>query len=227
MKKLVLSTTLLASLAFMGSPANATIVDDPLQGVCFTGGGCTDNGSSTPFNIAQQTGGWGFRADPGGLSGELELVFGVPSQLGSIAIPTITGSTTQAGQVTGTWNSGDLQTFLGISGKPDNPIDAFTSVSISGTTGFTIYTADGGHYTNICNCATPVDQFSLAAALPNGSFIVGILALDNAGGNVFTAPSGQLSAVPGPAVGAGLPGLIAALGGMVGLHRFRRKRRVA
>jgi len=33
--------------------------------------------------------------------------------------------------------------------------------------------------------------------------------------------------VPGPIAGAGIPGLIAALGGMIGLHRFRRKRRVA
>ena|SRR5215471_5077013 len=208
------------------SSAKATTVDDPLQGVCFTGGGCTDNGTSTPFNVAQQTGGWGFRADPGGLSGELELVFGVPSQLGSITIPTITGSATQAAQVPGIWNSLTLQNFLGISGTPNNPIGAFTSVSIPGTTGFTIFTADGGHFTNICNCSTPVDQFSLASALPNGSFIVGILALDNAGGNVFTAPSGQLSAVPSPAVGAGLPGLISACFGLWGFNRFR-KRRVA
>jgi hypothetical protein len=33
-------------------------------------------------------------------------------------------------------------------------------------------------------------------------------------------------AVPGPIAGAGIPGLIAALGGMFGLNRFRRKRRV-
>lgn len=37
----------------------------------------------------------------------------------------------------------------------------------------------------------------------------------------------QSAVVPGPIVGAGIPGLIVALTGMVGLHRFRRKRRVA
>jgi len=32
------------------------------------------------------------------------------------------------------------------------------------------------------------------------------------------------AAVPGPVVGAGLPGLLTALGGMWGLNRFRRRR---
>lgn len=34
----------------------------------------------------------------------------------------------------------------------------------------------------------------------------------------------QFSNVPGPIVGAGIPGLVMALGGLVGLNRFRRKR---
>jgi hypothetical protein len=37
----------------------------------------------------------------------------------------------------------------------------------------------------------------------------------------------DVAAVPGPIVGAGIPGLVSALFGMVGLQRFRRKRRVA
>jgi hypothetical protein len=48
----------------------------------------------------------------------------------------------------------------------------------------------------------------------------------NDGADSFLAFN-QLAPVPGPVAGVGLPGLISALIGMVGLHRFRRKRRVA
>ena len=51
-------------------------------------------------------------------------------------------------------------------------------------------------------------------------------------GGCFASTDGQESflafqAVPGPIVGAGLPGLIASLAGMVGLNRYRKRRRVA
>jgi len=52
-------------------------------------------------------------------------------------------------------------------------------------------------------------------------------------GGCFASTDGQESflafvqPVPGPIAGAGIPGLIMAAGGMFGLNRFRRKRRVA
>jgi hypothetical protein len=44
------------------------------------------------------------------------------------------------------------------------------------------------------------------------------------GGESFYIVPIVTAAVPGPVVGAGLPGLLAALGGMWGLNRFRRRR---
>jgi hypothetical protein len=47
------------------------------------------------------------------------------------------------------------------------------------------------------------------------------------GAESFLAFNPQTAAVPGPVVGAGLPGLVAALLGMLGINRLRRKRRTA
>ena len=65
--------------------------------------------------------------------------------------------------------------------------------------------------------------WSVFGGLPDNTSIVGFL--NTPTGVVATANSAALN-VPGPIIGAGLPGLITALIGMVGLNRWR-KRRVA
>jgi hypothetical protein len=74
------------------------------------------------------------------------------------------------------------------------------------------------------------DDFSFASNIPGGSFITGLfVTTDNQGNpdNVGTAASAHLvTYVPGPIAGAGIPGVIGACIGLVGLAR-RRQRQVA
>jgi hypothetical protein len=128
-----------------------------------------------------------------------------------------------ASRVDTVFNSGDLATFLGFSGtSPANPIGAFPG----STTGFFVFQADLGLQTlgNPSNIpAGP--NLSIVQSLALGSSIVAFLNTNVTGGTqtgfIATAPSGQLF-VPGPIVGAGLPGLIAACGGLLALARRRR-----
>lgn len=62
---------------------------------------------------------------------------------------------------------------------------------------------------SILGCASPV--------------VVGCLVSDD-GPDSFVLFSQSLAAVPGPIVGAGIPGLVAACGGMFGLNFWRRRR---
>src|ERR1700722_4287136 len=107
-----------------GGAAWADTVIDPLHGQCNgTGTGtCSDNGSNTPLGNSTT---YGFTISPGPQTGDLFIDILLPNNYtppaGGFAITT----TVTATQQTGTWTSGTLARFLGISASPDNPIGAY------------------------------------------------------------------------------------------------------
>ena len=77
----------------------------------------------------------------------------------------------------------------------------------------------------------PNAQSGFTFSAINGELIQNIRLLD-VGGNItdfehYRIDVGTLSAVPGPIVGAGIPGLVLAALGMLGFNRSRKKRQLA
>jgi hypothetical protein len=241
MKKLLLGATAL-SLVWMGSAKADTFID-PLQGVC--SGACIDNGQFTPIVQAQADTQFGFRIDPAGQIDSLKLVFLVPNTITAPATisldelnPTTLAVTAALSATSaGTWTSASgltLSQFLGLGSiTPSNPFSAFQVGADTGVSAFNVFTVDVNTSSlgTICNCDTPGDRFKLLSLFAAaGVDIVGFATLPG-GSIVGTAPSGQLqistaSAVPGPVVGAGLPGLIAACVTLIGLAKRRRNKLV-
>jgi len=119
------------------------------------------------------------------------------------------------------WTSGQLDTYLGISGSPTNPIGAYlpsTQAVDSGATGFYVYQASLGQ-TQLRSQANALlgPLLTLNNALPTGSYILGFL---NDGGRAVgaTANSGAIfetghATVPEPRysllIGVGLLAFVA------------------
>jgi hypothetical protein len=98
------------------------------------------------------------------------------------------------------------------------------SLKGTGTVSASVVASDGTFTFNLGTINNSESGFTFTAV--NGEVISKITLLDT-GGVIQDFEHYRIdvaSAVPGPIVGAGIPGIIAALGGMLGLNRFRRRR---
>jgi hypothetical protein len=104
------------------------------------------------------------------------------------------------------------------------------SVDAGESFNFLVQTIAGGAFTALNSvpitdtCSFPGGSVAGAGLCrwdaPAGQTRFGVAVQAVTGGELLTS----ISAVPGPVVGAGLPGLIAALGGLVAMARRRRQR---
>jgi len=204
---------------------------DPLHGQCNGTGGntCTDIGV-TPLGNSTT---YGFTISPGPQTGDLQIVILLPDNYappaGGFAI---TGSVT-ATQVAGDWNSGDLDTFLGISASPNNPIGAYLPLAQTldpAAAGFFVFLGDVGTTTIPDNkdASTVTGEFTLPTGLGSdlGAYIVGFCGTGCTKPFVATANSGALlenGSIPIPPVPE--PGSIVMLGaGLFGVALLAGRR---
>lgn len=238
MKKLLLAGAIVLAFANLPAKADTVVIDDPLHGICT---GCVDNGTNTPLN---GTGTFGFASSPPGATGVLWLNVLVPNNtnLALFTAPSITGFAAGTPSLFSTtaWTTGTINAYLGgsfLNGSPDNGIGAYLPATQGldpGATGFFDFLFNAGAVggTGLGGTGDPLkDTFTLNGLLPVGSYITAMMLTTDNQGNptvINTANSAallvnqQMSPVPIPAVGTGLPGIFA---GVLLLLRWARRRR--
>jgi hypothetical protein len=199
---------------------------DTLHGYCAGVGQCIDNGTNSPTTNNPPVN-FGFTTSPGPATGVLTIDVLVPNNEPKPASFAVTGTVSATATLFSAtpWTSGFLDTYLGISASPSNPIGAYlpsTQALDPGATGFFVFQANLGTLTLQSPSNPNVSPLeNISPSLPLASYIVGFF--NEAGAIQATANSGAIFVVPGPVVGAGLPSLIAACGALLALARRRRK----
>jgi hypothetical protein len=206
----------------------ADTIGDPLHGYCAGAGQCLDNGTNSPTSTNPPSD-FGFTVSPGPATGDLFVDILVPdNEQTGITSFVITGDLSGTATLFSAtdWTSGMLDSYLGISASPANPIGAFlpsTQTFDASATGFSVYQASLGSVT--LNGASNPNVFpllNLGSDLPTGSYIVGFF--DENGNEIATANSGAIfetgppSSVPEPSYTLLLAGGIL----LVGIARMAR-----
>lgn len=153
---------------------NQTASADTLHGFCWGGSTCTDNGTNTPTSINPPK--FGFNGSGGDVTGVFVIDFLIPDNVAtkpvSIGVTGTVPGTATLFSIT-PWTSGKLDSYLGISASPNNPIGAFGA---GGVTGYFVYQLNLGTQTlggNSDPSTGPEESTSLG--LPLDSYIVGFL----------------------------------------------------
>ncbi|GAA3893174.1 hypothetical protein GCM10022276_10460 [Sphingomonas limnosediminicola] len=207
-----------ASPAFGAKPL-AAVNPPTLHGFCSLAAPCTDNGTNTPTGVNPTV--FSFAASGKAATGTLLIDILVPNNVAAPGSFTISGallgiSTYTASLVSPTaWTLGQLDSYLGITASPTNPIGAYLPTTLTyqpGTTGFYVYQANVGSRTllgqsDVGKAGQDAYLMELSQALAQGSYIVGYLsqsgqygATANSGAILQTSPPPP--AVPEPATWA-------------------------
>lgn len=226
----VLSLMFGGALAFalMSQPASA----DTLHGYCF-GTACPDNGTNSETTVNPPS--FTFSGSGQDVTGVLYLDFLVP--VGDGAAPSsisVTGATAGTASLVNStpWTTGQLDSYLGISGSPTNSIGGYTAGNVN-SDGFYVFQVDLGTQT-LGGTSDPSagPEETVTGGLPLDSYIVAFLDTNDVnrkGVDVFsaTANSGAIF-VDGPPKVTPEPSSLALLGtgalGFAGVLRrkFRR-----
>ena len=233
MRKLTLFVA--AALAAVATPALATQPVNPptLHGFCALGNICVDNGTNTPTGVNPPV--FAFASSGQSASGNLTIDILIPNNFAGTGPYTITGALSGVATLFSptAWTTGQLDTFLGITASPTNPIGAYLPATQGfqpTATGFFVFQADLGLATLLGTSGVggpTQDTFlmQLGQVVPQGSYIVGFLnqgttangATANSGAILVTAPG-----VPEPATWAMMLLGFGATG--VAVRRSRRRK---
>ena len=222
------------ALTVISSTAHADTIPDPLHGCVGSTPTCNDNGTNTPTSNNPTE--FGFTVSPGPASGDLWIDFLEPNNVTLSGPITITGTLTGTATLFSTtaWTSGQLDTYLGISASPANPIGAFlpsTQALDPGATGFFVYQVNLGAIT-LNGPSTPTTGLFMSTGIPQGSYIDGFfnegtaadpnwVATANSGAIFLTGTPGSpgTQSAPTPEPGSLLLVCTGLLGAAVGVRR--------